>query len=819
MVAKVILNSNTLSTDRLYDYSVPEHLSSYVDVGKRVKVPFGKGNKTKEAYIHSLIDSSEYSNLKEISEIINEMSYFDKRSVELIEFMRHRYFCSYISAVRCLIPAGLNLKIASYFILSDTPYDEIKKGCSRSATDDKIVSCLNAYGKMSEEALKIETGKTSIVDSLRRLEKKGYIKRLSSESETVSDTVKTFVSLAVDRGEAYNIIDIISKKAPARARVLEILCENYDVELSDLLIYASTSRSTVDALVEKGLIALKTVSCFENEISYNESYINDKPQLTETQQNVASKVSDAICSPSKSAFLLHGVTGSGKTEVYLSLIESSLKCGKDSIFLVPEISLTPQMIAQIFGRFGDNVAVLHSKLTVKQRYNEWNKIKNGDVKIVVGARSAIFAPFKNVGLIIIDEEHETTYKSEMSPRYNAIEVARFISGQTGATLLLASATPAVDDYFKAQNGYYELLEMPERISKTGLPEIDIVDMRQELSNGNMSIFSSALKEAISQTIEKKEQFILFLNRRGFSGFVSCRDCGYVSKCPKCNVSLTFHKTVNKMVCHYCDYKAPVERKCPSCSGEHIRFFGIGTEKIVDELIRTFPGIRVLRMDADTTSGKMGHENILNNFKEGKADVLVGTQMITKGLDFENLTLVGIIAADMSLNVDDYRASERTFDLITQVAGRAGRSKKKGRAIIQTYNPDDETIILSSCQDYKSFYNQEITVRQMLFYPPFSEFIKIQFSGSKSGDVKEVAMHFRTDLLEGIEENDIVFSGEVFSVSEAPLFRINGKYRYRFMIKTPYKKNFYELLHRIYNDYTVKNDDIAISVDVNPISTN
>ncbi len=819
MIAKVILNSNTLSTDRLYDYAVPSYLESEICVGKRVKVPFGKGNKPKEAYVHSLNETSDYSKLKEIAEVINDTAYFYESSVELIEFMRHRYFCSYISAVRCLIPAGLNMKFVNYYTLSEVSYDEIKKGCSRSATDDKIVSCLNAYGKMSEEALKIEAGKNSIADSLRRLEKKGYIKKLSSETENVSDTVKTFVSLAIDRSEAYGLIDIISKKAPARARVLEILCENYDVELSDLLIYASTSRSTVDALIEKGLIVIKNVSCFDTEISYNEAYISKKPELTPSQQSVVSRVSNTIGSNEKSSFLLHGVTGSGKTEVYLSLIEKALECGKDSVFLVPEISLTPQMIAQIFGRFGDNVAVLHSKLTVKQRYNEWNKIKNGDVKIVVGARSAIFAPFKNIGLIIIDEEHETTYKSEMSPRYNAVEVARFICGQKGATLLLASATPAIDDYFKAECGYFELLELPERISKTGLPDVDIVDMRQELSNGNMSIFSERLKEAIRQTIEKKEQIILFLNRRGFSGFVSCRDCGYVSKCPRCNVSLTYHKTVNKMVCHYCDYKAPVEKKCPSCSGDHIRFFGLGTEKIVDELIAIFPGIRVLRMDADTTSGKLGHENILNNFKDGKADVLVGTQMITKGLDFENITLVGIIAADMSLNVDDYRASERTFNLITQVAGRAGRSQKKGRAIIQTYNPDDETIILSSAQDYKSFYIQEINVRQMLFYPPFSEFIKIQFSGAKSFDVKEVAVKFRNQLLGGIEESDIKFIGEIYSVSEAPLFRINGKYRYRFMIKTPYKKNFYDLLHRIYCEYTAKNEDVTISVDVNPVSTN
>ncbi|MBR2404512.1 MAG: primosomal protein N', partial [Clostridia bacterium] len=647
------------------------------------------------------VPDSEFQNLKAITDVINDISYFDSVGAELVKFMRHRYFCSYISAVRCLLPPGVNMKFTNYYSLAkDVTYETIKEFCAKSVVADKNISCLNAYGPMTEDALKAETGKNSIKTTLRLLQQNGYIIVDSRGNDSISDTKKTFVELAIDRTEAFSVIDSIARKAPARARVLEILCDNYDMELSELLVCAETSKSTVDALHKKGLIAYHTVICNNSDITYDASYAKQKPMMSLLQQSAVDKISQGINSSQKSCYLMHGVTGSGKTEVYLSVLEEAIKKGKDAILLVPEISLTPQMISQIFGRFGDNVAVLHSRLTAKQRYTEWFKIKNGDVKIAVGARSAVFAPFKNLGLIIVDEEHESTYKAEMSPRYSAIEIARYRIDRTSGTLVLASATPLIDDYYKATIGTYHLIELPERINNSALPEVQIVDMRSELQDGNISIFSNALKDAITKCLAKKEQIILFLNRRGFSGFVSCRNCGYVMKCPRCNVALTYHKSVNKMVCHYCDYKTSLHDKCPSCGNKHIRFFGIGTEKIVEELTALYPHAKILRMDADTTSGRMAHENVLNHFRNGDADILVGTQMITKGLDFDNVTLVGIVAADMSLNLDDYRACERTFDLITQVVGRCGRASKKGKAIVQTYNPDDDTIVLSSMQDYK-----------------------------------------------------------------------------------------------------------------------
>ena len=814
MIAKVVINSNTLSTDSLYDYLIPDELLPKVKIGSRVKVSFGRSDKLSEAYVLDIVPDSEFQNLKAITDVINDISYFDSVGAELVKFMRHRYFCSYISAVRCLLPPGVNMKFTNYYSLAkDVTYETIKEFCAKSVVADKNISCLNAYGPMTEDALKAETGKNSIKTTLRLLQQNGYIIVDSRGNDSISDTKKTFVELAIDRTEAFSVIDSIARKAPARARVLEILCDNYDMELSELLVCAETSKSTVDALHKKGLIAYHTVICNNSDITYDASYAKQKPMMSLLQQSAVDKISQGINSSQKSCYLMHGVTGSGKTEVYLSVLEEAIKKGKDAILLVPEISLTPQMISQIFGRFGDNVAVLHSRLTAKQRYTEWFKIKNGDVKIAVGARSAVFAPFKNLGLIIVDEEHESTYKAEMSPRYSAIEIARYRIDRTSGTLVLASATPLIDDYYKATIGTYHLIELPERINNSALPEVQIVDMRSELQDGNISIFSNALKDAITKCLAKKEQIILFLNRRGFSGFVSCRNCGYVMKCPRCNVALTYHKSVNKMVCHYCDYKTSLHDKCPSCGNKHIRFFGIGTEKIVEELTALYPHAKILRMDADTTSGRMAHENVLNHFRNGDADILVGTQMITKGLDFDNVTLVGIVAADMSLNLDDYRACERTFDLITQVVGRCGRASKKGKAIVQTYNPDDDTIVLSSMQDYKKFYAEEIAVRRMLEYPPFTEFIKVQFSGTDKNKVYDLGQRFWQNSKAICEQTEC--TRIIYPLAESPLFKLNGKFRYRFMIKTPYKRNFYDALRNVYDKFVTNREDVTITIDVNP----
>ena len=815
MIAKIILNKYSHATDNLYDYSVPSSMEKEISVGMRVKVPFGRSNRLSEGYVYSLCSESEYSSLKDISEFIDNYSYFDNAKAELIAFMRHRYFCSYISALKCFIPAGVGAKFTRYFFFDLSKEEDAQKFCAHSVTADKIINCLKAYGAMSEESIKAEVNKRNVTSVLNKLVSEGIIDVSTKETENITDSVRTFVELIIDREEAGILCDAMASKAKARARALEVLCDNSMIELSELLMYASCSKTAVDALVERGIAEYSRVVC--NDSSFDSLSVSENPkkELTPEQENAVNKIGESIKSGKKSTHLIHGVTGSGKTEVYLRLIEQTVSQGREAIFLVPEISLTPQMISLVYGRFGDNVAVLHSKLTLRQRYNEWKRIKNGDVKIVIGARSAIFAPFSNIGLIVVDEEHETSYKSEMSPRYDAVEIARFISRQNSSVLVLASATPSIESYYKAKSGAFGLIEMPTRANKSQLPTVEICDMRAEMENGNLSIFSSSLKNAIENNLKKGEQTILFLNRRGFSGFVSCRSCGYVQKCPNCNVSLTYHKSNGKMVCHYCDYKTSVARTCPSCSSHHIRFFGIGTEKIVDEINKLFPKASVIRMDADTTSGRMSHETILKSFAEGKADILVGTQMITKGLDFENVTLVGIVAADMSLSVDDFRAGEHTFDLITQVAGRAGRSSKKGHAIIQTYNPEDEVIVHSANQDYISFYQNEIETRMLLMYPPFSEFINFVFSSKNENDAKQESESFHKHLLK--ELNKINFSGSFFNPCQAPMHKLGGKYRYHFLLKTPYKKDVYDVIDSVYRKHLSNKKDVTISIDVNPNS--
>lgn len=813
MIAKVVLNTYSLSTDRYFDYLIPINLENVLDVGMRVKVPFGRGNKTYEGYVMYIVQESSYSNLKSIIEIIGSFSYFSNKDVGLIEFIKHRYFCTYSSAVKLFLPSGLNFKLTKHISLTDMPFEQAKKLCSRSIVYERIINLLNVNTTMTEDELKIETGKNNIIQSLYKLEAKGVINITERFNESISDKKRTYVKLNIEIHEASLLIDTIEKKAPARARVLEVMCDCNEILLSELLLYADVSKKIVDVLVEKEILVYREEIYHESSVNANLLYAKGKPVLTKYQTDALTKISENLDSKVNSTYLLHGVTGSGKTEVYLSLIEKALEYGLDSILLVPEITLTTQMISQIYNRFGDNVALLHSRLSSRQRFDQWNNIKNGKCKIAVGARSAIFAPFSNLGLIIVDEEHENTYKSEMSPRYDAIEIARYLSKRDGLTLVLASATPRIEDYYKATQGVYNLVEIPERIGKNMLPKVEISDMRIELENGNTSIFSEKLKEYINESLSNKEQIILFLNRRGFSSFVSCRSCGYVEKCPNCSVSLTYHKAIDSMLCHYCDYKTKVKNICPKCSSKHIKSFGIGTEKVVSEINALFPHAKTLRMDADTTIGQSGHENILNQFKNKEADILVGTQMITKGLDFENVTLVGVIAADMSLNVDDYTACERTFDLITQVVGRAGRAQKNGRAVIQTYNPDDETILLSSKQDYKSFYDEEISLRSVLLYPPFKEFIKIQFSGKNKYKVKDIASKFYNDIKKS-NPKDV----ELYNMGESPLFILNGNFRYRFMLKAAYKKDLYNFLHMLNDKYKNNKDNVSIIIDVNPVST-
>lgn len=810
MIAEVVLNSITKATDNIYHYLIPDDMTDVVKVGVRVLVPFGRGNKTAEAYVINLVSESEYKNLKQISSVEDPYSYFDENAVELVHFMKHRYFCTYISAIKSMIPTGVGTSFKKTISLTQHLTDDNQKYIEHSIRASQIYSLL-LPGPMPFDKLTEHITSKNLTSVLNTMQKRGIITIEENIQKGLKDTMRKRVTLAIEYEQACIAIDNMIKKAPARARCLEFLCDEHDMYLHDLLECANTSKSVVDYLESKGYVY--TYECIEREEIFDIDYENtyERHTLNLEQESVYNTVVESIKNNKKQTFLLNGVTGSGKTEVYLELIEKTVEFGKDAIFLVPEISLTPQMVRQVTARFGDRVAVIHSSLTQKQRYEQWKKINEGDVDIVVGARSAVFAPFKNIGLIIVDEEHENTYKSESSPKYNAVEIAKFRARQHSSVVLLASATPLVESTFRAQSGKYFPLSMPTRANKSPLPDTYIVDMRTEMSDGNMSIFSRKLIEEIALNLEKNQQTILFLNRRGFSSFVSCRACGYVAECPNCNVSLTYHKSINKMVCHYCDYAENVHTTCPECSSKYIKHFGIGTQRVADEIAQLFPEASIIRMDADTTSARQSHEKLLASFKNHEADILIGTQMITKGLDFENVTLVGIIAADMSLNLDDYRAAERTFDLITQVTGRAGRGELKGRAVIQTYNPDNETIQNAAKQDYESFYTDEIELRKLLIYPPFCEFINFVFTDEDKSKAKNTAVNFQKRLKNYTNKFNVMF----YSVGEAPMFKINNKYRYRFLMKTRYSKELYDCIGALYREFLTKKGSSQISIDVNP----
>ena len=580
-------------------------------------------------------------------------------------------------------------------------------------------------------------------------------------------------------------------------------------------MFADGSRAIVNTLCKNGYTEIIEKKVERDPFEFKDIERTTKLTLTEEQANAFSTVCDSMDDMLFSEFLLYGVTGSGKTEVYLQLIEKALNEHKSSILLVPEISLTPQTVNRFIARFGkENIAVLHSKLSIGERYDEWNKINDGRAKIVIGARSAIFAPVKDLGLIIIDEEHDSSYKSEMTPKYDAKEVARFMCKEANVPLLLGSATPDIDTFYRAKNEEIMLLELKNRANNASLPDIEIIDLREELAKGNKSMISTRLYEEIQKNLNDKKQTILYLNRRGFSTFVMCRNCGYTVKCKNCNINLTYHSNTNKLKCHYCGYEEKLVAKCPSCGSEQIRYFGTGTQKLEYEINKLFPNASTIRMDIDTVSKKNSHEQILEKFKNDNIDILIGTQMVVKGHHFPNVTLVGVIAADGSLNIDDFRANERTFQILTQVAGRAGRGEDKGRVIIQTYNPDNFSIECAKKQDYNLFYNTEISLRKQLKYPPFCDIILIGFTSVIEQEVVKVAGKIHEYLKNRVLKENLGII--LYKALPSPIDKIKNKYRWRILIKCKFGEEITDLINDVLEEFQkTKSKSTKITIDLNP----
>lgn len=819
--AQVVIDNKASSTDKPYTYLIDSNMLDSVEEGMRVLVPFGRGNKViKGIVINVQEDYEKKYQLKKIIDIIDDKPLISKDLIDLSIWMSKEYLSPYIDALQTVLPPGDFKEVKTNIILKEL---DSKVYVDLNPLEKNIVDLIKEKGgKIELEFLKglIKNKVTNKV--IRELEKKGIIETSLEIQTSIEKKYEKFAFIKDSSISYEEMLNIIGKRSYKQLEIAKYLWTKDEISIKELMTRTDSSLSTIKALERKGIIGI-----FEKEVYRTPIKKDIKPyeklQLSLEQRYCVDTILESINNGEKNnKFLIHGVTGSGKTEIYLQLVEEMIKRGKETIVLVPEIALTPQTIHRFVGRFGDNVALLHSKLSFGERFDQWRKIKEGKVKIVVGARSAIFAPFTNLGLIIIDEEHESTYKSSMNPKYDTIEVAEKRCEQLGAFLVQGSATPSIESYYRSRKGDIKLLNLKKRVKDKKLPEVKIVDMREELKLGNKSIFSKELYEAIDDNLKAGKQTILFLNRRGYSTFVSCRQCGYVVKCSECSISMTYHLGDNKLKCHYCGLAIKPPKICPVCKSKYIKYFGIGTEKVEEFTKKFFPKAVVKRMDMDTTSRKGSHESILNKMKDEKIDILIGTQMVAKGLDFKNVTLVGIIAADTSLNLPDFRSSERTFQLITQVAGRAGRGDFEGKVVVQTYNPDHYSIQYAKDHDYLAFYNKEILLRKEFNYPPFVNLISIVIYGEDNIHVGMITRKVYNLLIKNLEDSGLKdLKDNIIGPFPAPLEKIKKNYRYQIIIKS--KDEYMEQLKKIIEWVCILNRDkidltgVKFNIDINPNS--
>jgi primosomal protein N' (replication factor Y) (superfamily II helicase) len=797
-IASVIVDVPAMKIDRPFDYLIPEQWIGRIKPGMRVIVPFGP--RKIQGFVVKLKEEAEVSKLKAIHEPMDLIPVLNRELLELGHWMTDKTLCFKISAFQSMLPAAMKAKYEKIFMLrSDLTFLplDLQPYFERSG---------KLYWKTAE-AENLLTLLQKQVDN-RNLEVVYNVKAKGKKK-----TVRKYY-LAFDKAKIEEIKESLGNAVKQR-EVLEYFA---GLEMGggavskDIVESIGVSPSTLKTLVEKGLVIEKQEEIYRDPYE-NRNFAQTKPfQLTSLQAQAIKPILHNVEENAFKTFLLYGVTGSGKTEIYLQSIQRVLEKGKEAIVLVPEISLTPQMVNRFKGRFGNEVAVMHSGLSVGEKYDEWRKIQRKEVKVVVGARSAIFAPFENIGIIIIDEEHETSYKQEENPRYHARDVAIYRGQYHQCPVILGSATPSLESFARSQKGVYQLLTMNKRMNAGEMPPVTIVDMREELRKGNRSMFSVDLFEKIQDRLEKKEQTVLFLNRRGHSSFVMCRDCGFVLQCPHCDISLTYHRFSNGMKCHYCGYEESVPKTCPECESEHIRYFGTGTQKVEEELTKLLPEARIIRMDVDTTSRKGSHEKLLKAFGDGKADILLGTQMIAKGLDFPNITLVGVLSADTMLHLPDFRAAEKTFQLLTQVSGRAGRHKLPGEVVIQTYTPEHYSVELAADQDYDRFYEREMMMRKMGSYPPFYYITLITVSHEDLLKLVNIAEKM-TDFIKARLSPQTITLGPVAS----PIPRIKNRYRYQCLVKYKREPNLEATLKTLLEQYEKQyiSEGLSISIDVNP----
>lgn len=798
--AEVIVDVSTKNIDRPFDYKIPDHLKGMIKTGMRVIVPFGP--RKIQGFVTAVKEASDLSgkSVKEVEDLLDLTPVLTEELMDLSSWLSDKTLSFKITALQAMLPAALKAKYEKELKIANGA--ELPPQVERLFSETKTL----LYSDIPDH---------NTLKLIQKHVQKGSIDVTYKVAQKTNKKMVRHIQANASKEELAKQAEGLSRQAAKQQAILHFFIsepEGVKIPAADLCKRTDASSATIKTLIQKGLLKESYEEVYRDPYQDKMFKKTEPLPLTDEQRAAFEPIRETLDSDEHKVFLLHGVTGSGKTEIYLQSIEKVLAKGKEAIVLVPEISLTPQMVNRFKGRFGSQVAVMHSGLSTGEKYDEWRKIHRKEVRLVVGARSAIFAPFENLGMIIIDEEHESSYKQEEMPRYHAKEVAIKRAEHHSCPVVLGSATPTLESYARAQKGVYELLSLKHRVNHRVMPEVSLVDMREELRSGNRSMFSVELMEKLEETIAKGEQAVLFLNKRGYSSFVMCRDCGYVPQCPHCDISMTYHRYGQRLKCHYCGHEEPVPHTCPECASEHIRFFGTGTQRVEEELTKVLPNARVIRMDVDTTSRKGAHEKLLSAFGEGKADILLGTQMIAKGLDFPNVTLVGVLSADTTLHIPDFRSAEKTFQLLTQVSGRAGRHEKPGHVIIQTYTPSHYSIQLTKTHDYETFYQHEMAHRRERSYPPYYYLALVTVSHeevAKAAVTAEKIAHFL--------RANCGADTKILGPSASPIARIKDRYRYQCVIKYKQETQLSALLKKILEHYKreIEQKHVMISIDMNP----
>ena len=811
-VCAVAVDAATYAIDKLYSYRVPDELREQVQIGTRVLVPFGFGNKRAEAVVLAFRqDTGEYK-LKPVVEVLDDTPVLTHGQLKLAAWMRERLYCTYFDCVRVMLPAGLWFRRHETYTLA--PDADLAALRQREDEAGAVLALFDRPGQtLAVSDIRQRLGGKSVTRVLDALAGEGVLTYHSNTTQKSNDKTEKMLSLDMEANEA---MARISRRSPARMDVVSVLGDGGWMSQKELVYMTGVSDAALRDMVKKGILREHDEERLRTP-DFSEVPKAAPPVLSAAQQQVFDGIAALMDENGPRAAMLFGVTGSGKTQVYLKLIEKALAMGKSAIVLVPEIGLTPQVLRQFAAQFGDEVAVMHSALSVGERYDSFKKIKSGRARVVIGTRSAVFAPVENLGVLIIDEEQDGAYRSEQSPRYHARDVAKYIVSQQNALLVLGSATPSVETYYGAKQGKYPVFRLTERFLGTSLPDVVIADMRGLAREGREGVIGPQLESELIDTLSRGRQAILFLNRRGNSRVIGCALCGWVPECPSCSTTMTYHSVSGRAMCHYCGASIKITGKCPVCGGESLFTETPGTQKVEQELHDRFPSARVLRMDADSMHTKGAHEKLLSQFAKGEADILLGTQMVTKGLDFENVTLVGVLDADQSLYAQDYRARERTFSLITQVVGRAGRRFDKGKAVIQTYSPAHPVILAAARQDYEAFYAREIETRQALQCPPVCGLTVLTAVGEVEQQVLKSLIALKTRLQSLMEGQYADVKAPVLGPAAAQVVKVMGRYRYHLTMRAADTARWRALIAGVIREFMLdsKNRGVSVFADQNP----